>query len=125
MTRKWKQPTLFTLPLAKHIVLVKTSDIDIASLEGGRILFQRMRVVSLDKSILLDFHVGHKRGDPLISEVHSEWLRLTALLNSRVRGKRFDFFGDSMIAQMFRKSIREKLWMPNVSHYLNVLSENE
>lgn len=112
MARKWKQPTLFNLPLAKHIVMVKTSDLDVTTNEGGKVLMERMAAVPLDKSILLEFLLGRKKGDPHQSEEHAEWHRLQALMNSRVRGKRWDFFGPGLIPTMVRKSIREKSWIP-------------
>lgn len=110
--RKVKQLLLFELPIPKHIVVINTSDLDLTAEPGIRICIERMVAVPLDKSILLDFLVGRKRGTPHASEEHAELHRLMALLNSRVRGKRFDFFGPNFAATLMRNSLREKSWIP-------------
>ena len=112
MSRKPKQLLLFPLPLAKHIVVINTSDLDLSTREGIEVCVKRMVEVSLDKSMLLDFLVGRKRGTPHTTEEHAELHRLQALLNSRVRSKRFDFFGDGFIPKLMRTSMREKSWIP-------------
>ena len=112
MKRPIKQIPLFPLPLPKHIVVINTSDLDLATKAGIEICVKRMFEVPMDKSILLDFLVGCKRGTPHPTEEHAELHRMMALLNSRIRGKRFPFLGDSFVAQLFRKSIRDRSWMP-------------
>ena len=112
MSRIIKQLPLFDLPLAKHIVVINTSDLDLSTKAGIEVCMKRMVEVSLNKSILLDFLIGRKRGTPHTTEEHAELHRFMALLNSRVRGKRFDFFGDGFIPKLMRNSIREKLWIP-------------
>jgi hypothetical protein len=112
MARKWKQPQLFQRPLPKHIVVINTGDLDLATKEGIQICIKRMFEVPSDKSILLDFLVGRKRGTPHPSEEHAELHRLQALLNHRLHSKRFDYLGDSFAAQLFRNSIREKSFIP-------------
>jgi hypothetical protein len=112
--KKAKQPFLpfsATELLPSNIVIIKTDDIDIHTLEGGRVCLERMRAVPLDKSILLDFLVGRKRGTPHHCEECAEYHRLQALLNSRYRSKRFDFFGESFTAKLVRESIRQ---MPDI-----------
>jgi hypothetical protein len=107
---KVKQPFLPFQPLElvpANVVVVQTDDIDIHTMEGARILIGRMREVPLDKSILLDYLVGRKRGTPHHCEECAEWHRLQSLMNSRYRSKRFDFFGDSFTARMFRNSVRQ------------------
>ena len=88
MPRKVKQLLLFPLPLAKHIVLINTSDLDLTTKAGIEICVKRMFEVPMDKSILLDFLLGRKRGDPHPTEEHAELHRLMALLNSRYHSKR-------------------------------------
>ena len=117
-----KQLLLFPLPLAKHIVVINTSDLDLTTRAGIEICVKRMFEVPMDKSILLDFLVGRKRGDPHPTEEHAELHRMMALLNSRYRSKRFDFLGDSFTARLFRNSIRDKGWMPKFK--LDVLQEH-
>lgn len=112
MARRTKQLPLFTLPLPKHIVVIDTSDLDLTTKPGIEICVKRMFEVPLDKSILLDFLIGRKRGDPHPTEEHAELHRMMALLNSRIRGKRFDWLGDSLAARLARNSIRERSWMP-------------
>lgn len=121
MPRKWKQPELFQRPLPKHIVVINTSDLDLSMKAGVETCIKRMVEVPLDKSILLDFLVGRKRGTPHPSEEHAELHRLMALLNSRIRGKRFPFFGDSFAAKLFRNSIRERSWIPKFKQGLDEL----
>ena len=66
-----------------------------------------MLAVPLDKSILLDYLVGRKRGDPHPSDEHADWHRLMAFMNSRFRSRRFDLLGDGLTARMFRQAVRE------------------
>ncbi len=112
MARRMKQLELFKRPLPKHIVVISTSDLDLSTKAGIEICVRRMFEVPLDKSILLDFLVGRKRGTPHATEEHAELHRMMALLNSRIRGKRFPFLGDSLAAQLFRNSIKTRSWMP-------------
>lgn len=112
MSRRIKQLHLFPLPLSKHIVVINTSDLDLSTREGIEICIKRMFEVPLDKSILLDFLVGRKRGTPHPTEEHAELHRLQALLNHQLHSKRFDFLGDSFAARLFRTSIREGSWKP-------------
>jgi hypothetical protein len=114
MTRRVKQLPLFPLPLAKHIVVINTIDLDLSTKAGIEICIKRMFEVPLDKSILLDFLVGRKRGTPHATEEHAELHRLMALLNSRLHSKRFNYLGDSFAAKLFRNSIRERSWMPKL-----------
>jgi hypothetical protein len=107
---KAKQPFLpFTaLELVPaNVVVIKTDDIDIHTKEGVQEVIMRMRAVPLNKSILLDYLVGRKRGTPHHCEECAELHRLQSLMNSRYRGKRFDFFGDSFTARIFRNSVRQ------------------
>jgi hypothetical protein len=107
---KAKQPYLpFTaLELVPaNVVVINTNDIDIHTKEGARTLVERMRAVPLDRSILLDYLVGRQRGTPHHCEECAEFHRLQSLMNSRVRSKRFDFFGDSFTARMFRNAVRQ------------------
>ena len=110
--KKTKQLPLFPLPLAKHIVVINTGDLDLTTRAGIEVCVKRMVEVPLDKSILLDFLIGRKRGTPHATEEHTELHRLMALLNSRVRGKRFNFFGDGFVPKLMRTSMREKTWIP-------------
>jgi hypothetical protein len=113
--RRGKQLSLFPLPLPKNIVVVRAEDLDLSTEEGIDACVRRMFDVPMDKSILLDFLVGYKRGDPnhiLKSEEHIELYRLQKLLNSRYCGKRFDFLGQGLVAHMFRESIRTESWNP-------------
>jgi hypothetical protein len=121
MTRRWKQPELFQRPLSKHIVVINTSDLDLSTKAGVEICIKRMFEVPLDKSILLDFLIGRKRGTPHPSEEHAELHRLQALLNHRLHSKRFDYLGDSFAAKLFRNSIRERSWMPKFKRELEEL----
>jgi hypothetical protein len=108
--RKIKQPFLPFTPLElvpANVVVIQTDDIDIHTPEGARELIMRMRAVPLNKSILLDYLVGRKRGTPHHCEECAEFHRLQSLLNSRYRSKRFDFFGDSFTAKLFRESVRQ------------------
>ncbi len=110
------QPTLFPLPLPANVVLVKTADLNLTTESGIEVCVRRMFAVPFDKSMLLDFLVGRKRGDPHASEEHAELHRLMALLNSRFRGKRFNFLGDSFAARLFRESIRTGGWRPKLNN---------
>lgn len=122
--RRVKQLALFPLPLAKHIMVIDTSDLDLSTRAGIEICVKRMFEVPLDKSILLDFLVGRKRGTPHPTEEHAELHRMQALLNSRLHSKRFDFLGDSFAARLFRNSIRERSWMPKfVDHELHTIAQ--
>lgn len=87
------------------VIVVVTSDLDLATDAGCETCLLRMLAVPLDKSILLDFLVGRQRGEDR-GEEKMEWARLQALLNSRYRSRRFDYFGDSLTAQLFRESLR-------------------
>lgn len=117
-----KQLALFPLPLAKHIVVINTSDLDLSTKAGIEACVKRMFEVPMDKSILLDFLVGRKRGTPHATEEHAELHRMMALLNSRYRSKRFDFLGNSFAARLFRKSIRDRSWMPKFKVSLPVVN---
>ena len=110
--KKAKQLQLFPLPLPAHIVLIKTTDLDLTTQTGIDACVLRMFNVPMHNSILLDFLQGRKRGAPHASEDHAELHRLMALLNSRHRNRRFDFLGDSLAARLFRNSIRTGSWMP-------------
>ena len=123
MARRVKQLPLFPLPLAKHIVAINTSDLDLATKEGIETCIKRMFEVPLDKSILLDYLIGRKRGTPHPTEEHAELHRLMALLNSRIRSKRFPFLGDSLAAQLFRNSIRDRSWMPKFKQAIEETNE--
>jgi len=126
MSKKRTQPTLFPLPLPKHIVVVRTDDLDLNTDADSETLLRRMFAVPLDKSILIDRFIGRKRGDDIEGGPDGEladWLRLQALLNSRVRGKRFNFLGDSLTAKMFRESIRTKSWIPKFRKEREQLTE--
>lgn len=110
MARKPKQLFLpFTAleMVPANVVVIRTDDIDIHTEEGARVLIERMREVPMNQSILLDYLVGRKRGTPHHCEECAEFHRLQSLLNSRVRSKRFDFFGDSFTARLFRNSVRQ------------------
>lgn len=61
----------------------------------------------MDKSILLDFLMGYQRGDPHASDEHLELHRLMALLNSKLRNKRFNFLGEGLAAMLFRQAVRD------------------
>lgn len=104
---KSRQAELFPRGLPAHIVVIKTDDLDLTTEDGVEACVRRMLDVPLDKSILLDFLVGRKRGDPHPSEEHAELHRLQALLNSRFRSKRFDFLGGGMAARLFRQGVRD------------------
>jgi hypothetical protein len=56
----------------------------------------------------LDFLVGRKRETPHPTDEHAELYRPMALLNSRYRGKRFDWLDDSLAARLARNSIRNR-----------------
>lgn len=113
-----REPTQIALPftarelLPANVTLVETADLDLNTSEGWETVVMRMLQVPLDKSILLDFLLGRRPGDPHPSEEHAEAHRLMMLLNSRQRGKRFDFLGQSMAARMFRESVRTRAWDP-------------
>lgn len=98
--------------LPARVQLIDTSDLDLQTLEGIEVVMARMFAVPMDKSILLDYLLGYKRGDPHPSDNHVELHRLQSLLNSQYHGKRFDFLGDSLTARMFRESIRTEAWNP-------------
>ena len=109
---KAAQPTLFPLPLPAHIVVINTADLDLTTRAGIDACVLQMLNVPLNKSLLLDFLIGRKRGTPHASEDHAELHRLMALLNSRHRNRRFNFLGDSLAAHLFRNSIRTGSWIP-------------
>jgi hypothetical protein len=94
------------------VVVIKTDDLDLSSEAGCEAVLRRMFDVPMEKSILLDYLVGYKRGDMHPSENHVELHRLQSLLNSRYHGRRFNFLGDSLTARLFRESIRTEGWNP-------------
>ena len=108
-----KQLPLFELPLPKHIEVIDTTGYDLEQEQDVEQIVLLMFSVPLYKSILLDFLVGRKRGDPLTEE-QRELYRLQRLLNSRYRSKRFDFLGSSLTARLFRQSIRTEGWKPKL-----------
>jgi hypothetical protein len=99
-----RQLELFDRGLPGHIVVVKTSDLDLTTDAGIETCVRRMFAVPLDKSMLLEFLKGYKRGDPHASEEHLELHRMQALLNHRMHSQRFDYLGDGLIPRMFRRS---------------------
>lgn len=105
-----RKPKQLWLPFAAvdllpgNVVVVQTGDLDLAQDAGIEACIRRMLAVPLDKSILLDYLIGRKRGDPHPSENHVELHRLMALLNSRYHSRRFDFMGDSLAARLFRQA---------------------
>lgn len=112
--KKINQLLLLPLPLPNNIVVINTSDLDLSTREGIKTCIERMFEVPLDKSILLDFLVGRKRGTPHPTEEHAELHRLIALLNSRYRGKRFNWLADGLAAQLARNPIRTRGWEPKL-----------
>ena len=111
MPRRFKQPPLFPLPLPETVVVVQTTDLDIATAAGAAAMVDRMLAVPPDRSILLDFLVGYQRGQALADE-QLEAYRLQMLLNSRYHGRRLNFLGSSLAAQLLRESIRTESWNP-------------
>lgn len=91
--------------LPGNVVVVQTNDLDLATEAGSETCIRRMLAVPLAKSILLDYLIGRKRGDPHPSETHADLHRLMALLNSRYHSVRFDFLGDSLTVQLFRQAV--------------------
>jgi hypothetical protein len=109
MARRLKQLRLpFTAAemLPGNVVVVSTADLDLTTDAGMETCLRRMLAVPLDQSLLLDFLIGRRRGDPHPSAEHAELHRLMALLNSRYRGRRFDFLGKDLAAVLFRQSVR-------------------
>jgi hypothetical protein len=96
----WKRQTL-----PSNLVVIDTSLWDIPG------IVKTMLEVPMDKSIILDFWVKHHPGDKeIMDEEHADLIRLQYMLNYRVRGRRFDFLGNSFLAKMVTKSLRERLW---------------
>lgn len=110
--QKGRKPQQLWLPftaremLPGRVVVVHTHDLDLTTDAGMETCLRRMLAVPLDQSMLLDFLIGRRRGDPHPSEEHAELHRLMALLNSRYRGRRFDFLGEGLTAVLFRQSVR-------------------
>ena len=106
-----RKPKQLWLPFAAvdllpgNVIVVQTGHLDLATDAGIEAGIRRMLAVPLDKSMLLDYLIGPKRGDPHPSETHVELHRLMALLNSRYHSKRFDFMGDSLAARLFRQAV--------------------
>jgi len=98
------QPQLF---VPAHVVIVATGDLDLSTEQGVEACVRRMFEVNMDKSMLLDFLVGYKRGGDHANEEHLELHRLQALLNSQLRHTRFDFLGEGLAATLFRQAIRD------------------
>ena len=112
-----RQPPLFEPGLPANVIVVRTDDLDLLKPNDSETLLRRMLDVPLDKSILLDYLVGRKRGEPHASEEHAEWHRLMAFMNSRFRSKRFDFMGESLTARMLRQSIRD---LPQILEHIRL-----
>lgn len=94
-----------TLP--NNVVVIDTSDGDI-----DRIVSDMLHVPT-DKSVLLDFWVGHVPGTPsdiLDGTDKADLLRLQYMLNARYHGRRFDWLADTFLARMVRLSIKERRW---------------
>lgn len=89
--------------------MATTSDLDLSTKAGVEVCVKRMFEVPLD------FLVGRKQGTPRPTEEHAELYRSMALLNSRYRGKRFDWLGDSLATRLARNSIRNKWWEPKIT----------
>ncbi len=109
MARPLKQLRLpFTAAemLPGSVVVVSTADLDLTLDADVETCIRRMLAVPLDQSMLLDFLIGRRRGDPHPSEEHAELHRLMVLLNSRYRGRRFDFLGKDLAAVLVRQSVR-------------------
>lgn len=88
-----------------NLVVIGTQDGDI-----DRIVKEMLKV-PMEKSIILDFWVGHKAGTHAeLDEDHAELLRLQYMLNYRTRGQRFDFLGNSLLNKAIRVSIQERRW---------------
>lgn len=95
-----------------NIVVIDTADLDLFTETGIEECVRQMLAVPLNKSILLDYLVGYRPGDPHPSEEHAELHRLQSLLNSRYHGQRFDFLGNNLAAHLLRECIRTEGWNP-------------
>ena len=91
-----------------HVVVIDTAGKSVEE------IVSEMVHVPIDKSVLLDFLIGHKRGkiNASLDEEQIELIRLQRMLNSRFRRRRFDWLGDGLVAKMVRESIRTRSWDP-------------
>jgi hypothetical protein len=95
--------------LPDHVVVITTADRTIGAIVSD------MLHVPMEKSMLLDFWVGHPPGAPApadLTEDQVHLLRLQYLLNARYHGRRFDWLGDGLIARLVRESLRTESWNP-------------
>ncbi|MBU0493497.1 MAG: hypothetical protein KKA73_18340 [Chloroflexi bacterium] len=92
----------------KHIVVIETAGRSIDDIVGD------MLHVPMEKSILLDFWVGHPPRSPApdLTDDQVDLLRLQYMLNFRHHGRRFDWLGDGLIARLARESLRTGSWNP-------------
>lgn len=92
--------------LPSNVVVIDTQDGDI-----DRIVREMLHVPQ-EKSMILDFWVGHVPGTPanFTDPEQVELLRLQYMLNVRYHGRRFDWLGDSFLAKMVRLSVKEHRW---------------
>lgn len=105
--RKPRQPRLIPKHLTGEVILIKTGDLDLTTEQGAETCLRRMLAVPMDKTMLLDFLVDYKPGDPHPTEEHTEFHRIQSLLNHHYHGQRFDMMGDSLTAQLFREGLRQ------------------
>lgn len=92
-----------------HVVIIETNGKSVEE------IVTEMVHIPMDKSMVLDFTIGHVSGSPIPSgmdEDRIELIRLQRLLNSRVRGKRFNWLGTGLIHQAIRESLSTGSWNP-------------
>lgn len=101
LSKEWAGATL-----PSNAVVIDTRDGDI-----DRIVSEMLHIPQ-EKSMILDFWVGHVPGTPpnLTDPEQVELLRLQYMLNVRYHGRRFDWLGDSFLAKMVRLSVIERRW---------------
>lgn len=102
-------PSLHRALVPKHVLIIETE-----GRENEEIVADMLNV-PMDQSMVLDFTLGHIPGSPInpeLTEEQIELIRLQALLNSRFRGRRFDFMGNGLVARMIRESLRTESWNP-------------
>lgn len=114
MRRKTRQmtfgevlPSFHRVMVPIHVVVIETIGREIEDIVAD------MMRVPMDKSMVLDFTLGHVPGsriDLTLSQEQIEMIRLQAMLNRRFRGQRFDFLGDSLVARMVKESLRMESW---------------
>ncbi len=102
-------PTWHRTMIPAHVVIIETNGKSVEE------IVTEMVHIPMDKSMVLDFTIGHVSGSPIPSgmdEDRIELIRLQRLLNSRVRGKRFNWLGTGLIHQAIRESLSTGSWNP-------------